>query len=262
MRRALVRHHARIPALLGLAAIILLAPASCRYGLDELFCRDSPVDERVLDTSIPAPAAPAIAPPYNYVFIATSDLHFEAQGDPPAAAGFASLVAARGASFVVVAGDLADAGLPGEYARYAAWAASLGVPVYAAVGNHDLYNSGWASFRATVGRSFYSFSVGALSFYVLDSGNGTLGRTQLALLRSAFAADPNRKVVICHYPLYNGEDTGVLQADKRRREGCPDRAVHGGGGRASPRGPQPCHPAHPDRGDGRVAVLESHGPRG
>ena len=116
-------------------------------------------------------------------------------------------MAARGASFVIVAGDLADAGLPGEYARYAAWAASLGVPVYAAVGNHDLYNSGWASFRSTVGRSFYSFSVGALSFYVLDSGNGTLGRTQLALLRSAFAADPNRKVVICHYPLYNGEDT-------------------------------------------------------
>ncbi len=190
-----------------LVGFAVLAAGSCRYGLDELFGRPSPVDERVLDASVPAPAPPVVGDPDNYVFVATADAHFGQAADPPAAAAFAALVAARGAAFVIVAGDLVDTGLPGEYTRYAAWAATLGVPVYSAVGNHDLYNSGWSSFRATVGRSFYSFAVGDRSFYVLDSGNGTLGRSQLDLLPGLFAGDPNRKVVVCHYPLFNGEDT-------------------------------------------------------
>lgn len=194
--------------LLGLlAGAMALAAVSCRYGLDELFGRPSPVDERVLDTSVPAPVPPVVGDPDNYVFVATADTHFLEAADPPAAAAFAGLVSARGAAFVIVAGDLVDTGLPAEYARYAAWASSLGVPVYAAVGNHDLYNSGWSSFRAVVGRSFYSFAVGARTFHVLDSGNGTLGRVQLELLSAALAADPGPKVVVCHYPLYNGEDT-------------------------------------------------------
>lgn len=190
-----------------LVLLAALAAGSCRYGLDELFGRPAPVDERVLDVSVPAPSPPLVADPLNYVFVATADAHFGEAADPPAAAAFAALVAARGAAFVFVAGDLVDTGLPGEYTRYAAWAAAIGVPVYSAVGNHDLYNSGWSSFRPLVGRSHYSFAVGGRSFYVLDSGNGTLGRVQLELLRSAFAADTNRKVVVCHYPLFNGEDT-------------------------------------------------------
>jgi Icc protein len=194
-------------AALLLAAGLLCLPVSCRYGLDELFGREAPVDERVSDTTLTAPSAPDVSDPDNFIFIATADAHFLADGDPPAAAGFGALVSARGAEFVIVAGDLVDAGLPAEYARYAAWASALGVPVYCAVGNHDLYNGGWTSFRGTVGRSFYWFVLGALSFYVLDSGNGTLGRVQLARLRDAFAADASEKVVVCHYPLYNGEET-------------------------------------------------------
>jgi 3',5'-cyclic-AMP phosphodiesterase len=205
--RELLRRTIR-QCLLGLlAGATALAAASCRYGLDELFRREAPVDERVVDSSVPAPVPPLVPDPDNYVFVATADAHFLETADPPAAAGFAGLVSARGAAFVIVAGDLVDSGLPAEYARYAAWAASLGVPVYAAVGNHDLYNSGWSSFRTVVGRSYYSFAVGARTFYVLDSGNGTLGRVQLELLSAALAADPNRKVIVCHYPLYNGEDT-------------------------------------------------------
>lgn len=205
MRR--LRTAARLSGLLLLAVVLLLAAGSCRYGLDELFGRPSPVDERVGDTSVPAPAPPIVGDPDNYVFLATADAHFEAAADPPAAAAFAALAAVRGAAFVIVAGDVVDSGLPAQYARYAAWVSSLGVPVFSAVGNHDLYNSGWESFRTRVGRSFYSFAVGSRTFHVLDSGNGTLGRRQLDLLSSALAADPKKKVVICHYPLYNGEDT-------------------------------------------------------
>jgi 3',5'-cyclic-AMP phosphodiesterase len=194
----------RLRAALPLAAA-LCCLCSCRYGLNELFSRPDPVDARVSDTSIPAPRAPSVPDPDNYVFVATADTHFTADRDPPAAAAFKALVAERGAAFVIIAGDLADAGLEAELARYAAWTATLGVPVYSAVGNHDLYNDGWTRYQSAVGRAFYSFTVGARSFYVLDSGNGTLGRTQMDMLRDAFLEDARGKVIVCHYPLYDGE---------------------------------------------------------
>ncbi len=153
------------------------------------------------------PSAPTVGNLDNYVFVVISDTHFVAEADPPAAAGFGAFLSAQGAEFVIVGGDLADAGLPDEYDRYADWAGSLGVPVYSAIGNHDLYNGGWSTFRTTVGASYYSFVIGTRSFYFLDSGNGTLGRDQIAMLRDAFAGDLNPKVVITHYPLYDGDDS-------------------------------------------------------
>jgi 3',5'-cyclic-AMP phosphodiesterase len=212
--------------LLATAAACL---AACRYGPDEAFWRPDGVDERVVDDLVPAPAAPAVPDPGNYVFVATADAHFTADGDPPAAAGFRDLVAARGAAFVIVAGDLADTGRPAEFARYAAWAGSLGVPVYAVPGNHDLYNDGWTSYRSWVGRGFYSFSLGGRSFYFLDSGNGTLGRTQLQLLREAFAADSNEKVVTCHYPLTGAGATLYYRlTNKAERAALLDLYASGG----------------------------------
>lgn len=193
--------------LAGAALAALGTLASCRYGLGEAFGRPSPVDERVVDASAAVPADPVVADDENYVFVMVSDTHFLAGEDPPGAAGLAAFLTLRGAEFVVVGGDLADAGLPDEYARYDAWADSLLVPVYAAVGNHDLYNGGWSTFRDTVGASYYSFDVGARTFYFLDSGSGTLGRDQIAMLREEFAEDSDPKVIVTHYPLYDGSDS-------------------------------------------------------
>ncbi len=197
------------------AALLLAAAAlaSCRYGLGEVFGRPAPVDERIVDPSAAAPAAPLVADPDNYVFVMVSDAHFLAGEDPAGATGLAGFLAGLPvpAEFVIVGGDLADAGLPGEYARYNAWAAALGVPVYAAVGNHDLYNGGWSTFRATVGASYYSFEIdgilGSRTFYFVDSGSGTLGRDQIEMLRTVFAGDLDPKVIVTHYPLYNGSDS-------------------------------------------------------
>jgi predicted phosphodiesterase len=198
-----------------IAAMLLLGTAlgtlaSCRYGLGEAFGRPSPVDERVVDPTAAAPSAPTVGNLDNYVFVVISDTHFVAEADPPAAGRLSAFLSSEGAEFVIVPGDLADAGLPEEYARYAAWTADLdldGFPVYSAIGNHDLYNGGWSTFRQTVGASYYSFVIGTRSFYVLDSGNGTLGREQIAMLRDAFAGDLNPKVVVTHYPLYDGDDS-------------------------------------------------------
>jgi 3',5'-cyclic-AMP phosphodiesterase len=198
----------RFAALL-LAALALGTLASCRYGLGEAFGRPSPVDERVVDPAAAIPAAPTPADPDNYIFVMVSDTHFPAGEDPAGAAGLAAFLTAQSAEFLIVGGDLADAGLPDEYARYAAWVATLPalVPVYAVVGNHDLYNEGWATFRTTVGSSHYSFEVGSRTFYFVDSGSGTLGRDQVAMLRDEFAGDANPKVIVTHYPLYDGNDS-------------------------------------------------------
>jgi predicted phosphodiesterase len=189
----------------GAALAVLGTLASCRYGLGELFGRPAPVDERVVDPSAIAPPGPVVADPDAFVFVVVSDPHFVAEADPAGAAGLAAFLSLRGAEFVIVGGDLADAGLPAEYARYDAWADSLGVPVFAVVGNHDLYNGGWSTFRTTVGASRYSFEIGSRTVYFVDSGSGTLGRDQIEMLRDAFAGDLNPKVVVTHYPLYDGD---------------------------------------------------------
>lgn len=195
------------PRLATALVVALAALSSCRYGLEELFWRPWPVDERVVDAGAVPPPAPAVAAPATYAFVVISDPHFTADPYPVPAVSLAAFLAAQPAEFVVVGGDVADAGLPGEYDRYTAWTALLGVPVITAAGNHDLYNGGWSTFRTAIGASFFSFAIGGRSFYVLDTGSGTLGRDQLRLLRAAFAADPNPKVVITHYPLYNDGDS-------------------------------------------------------
>ena len=208
---------------------VLLGLAACRFGLDELFGRPWPVDERVTDTSVPAPSAPLVSDPNNYVLVATADSHFSASADPPAAAGFKALVDATHPGFIIIAGDLVDTGLATEYARYAAWTASLGVPVYSTPGNHDLYNEGWTNYRGMLGRGSYSFSLGGRTFYFVDSGNGTVGHAQLDMLRNDFAHDANPKVIVCHYPLYDGSDAEYYRlTDTAERAALIDLYANGG----------------------------------
>lgn len=85
-----------------------------------------------------------------------------------------------------------------------------GLTTYTIAGNHDLFNSGWGNWRQYCYPyiSSYYFKTEhngkELTWYFLDTGNGTLGYKQFEDLQSKLASDDNKKIIISHYPLYAG----------------------------------------------------------
>lgn len=117
---------------------------------------------------------------------------------------------------ILVLGDIAHHGKESEYQEYKAFIDDIPthlpngqkIPVYCALGNHDLYSSGWELYKkyTTPDSNFYRLKTRNVSWYFVDSGGGTLGKTQLSFLKKEFQQDPNYKFVFTHYPFYGDED--------------------------------------------------------
>jgi 3',5'-cyclic AMP phosphodiesterase CpdA len=218
--------------LLACAFIALaLCLSSCRYGLNELFYRSDPPGQRFLESS--DRDCPTIAanlggsvnawlkanPGKGFSFIIASDLHFGKGASQRKAAldAFKARAAASGAAFALFDGDLVDTGTAAEYQAMTEWASSLrtgegapqgggqALPWFASIGNHDLYNGGWRFFKKCIGPSSWKFSVGGLSFYLIDSGSGAIGQGQLERVSRDMSADAQPKIVLSHYPIRGGE---------------------------------------------------------
>ncbi len=220
---------------IGLAiacAAIALAPVSCSYGILEAFGRPDPAGERIDEAGRRASFATdkalvesGLPPGTGFSFIISSDVHFGYKDGPRKAAldAFAQLAKDSGAAFALFVGDDADKGRESEYQAFSSFAESLKkaddsrLPWFSAVGNHDLYNSGWEWFRQYVGPSFYQVSAGSVGIYVLDTGNGTLGERQLERLGGAMSVDPRPKIVLSHYPIY-GSDSYIYYRITNTRE--------------------------------------------
>lgn len=195
---------------------------SCNYGWSELFYRDDQVNIR--STSITEYDGTEVAPDLKgkekYSVIIITDLHIGKLKEE-ALDRFNSwlneksrLLKEQGfeVAFIICMGDMTDSGFPSEYRKYSYFCQSInenfGLKVYNVVGNHDLYNSGWQYYKTYCYpyNSAYHFTTDTdgvkLSWYFLDSANGTLGTSQLGDLKKKFAADSNYKIVITHYPLY------------------------------------------------------------
>lgn len=220
MRRRPTVRLAAAAALAGAA----LACAGCSYGLQDLFGRADPVAARIAEgggRSLPDLSGVA----GGFRFVVSADLHFRTDRPlaPARLAAFQAVVDAESPAFAVFVGDLADAGGLNEFQAFRSWADGLAkpgggsLPWFAALGNHDLYNGGWNGFRTLVGPSYYRLSAGAVSLYVVDSANGTLGQAQLDRLAADFAADPKPKLVFCHYPV-RGNDAYVYYRLTNPRE--------------------------------------------
>lgn len=107
-------------------------------------------------------------------------------------------------------GDGTAYSLESEYRLYGEFLDSLearGLATYAVPGNHDVRDNGRALFRAYIDDlTTRRFSYKGLSFYLLDTGNASLGKLQLDNLMRAVQSDPNPKVFCSHIPLYGGPD--------------------------------------------------------
>lgn len=112
--------------------------------------------------------------------------------------------------FVQVSGDLTDRATDAEFENYRAGTATSRVPVWPAVGNHEYFYGGAATYparidnyRRYVGPEWYSFDYGNRHFVVLENNGQAPFEEQFSWLRQDLAANARGKkvVVLTHQPM-------------------------------------------------------------
>ena len=112
--------------------------------------------------------------------------------------------------FVQVSGDLTDNATDAEFENYRAGTAASRVPVWPAVGNHEYFFGGPATYQARidnyrryVGPEWYSFGHGNRHFVVLENNGQAPFAEQFEWLRQDLEANANGKqvVVLTHQPM-------------------------------------------------------------
>ena len=152
-----------------------------------------------------------VANPTQFSFAAMGDPHLGSSGGGTIAHALA-LSKADGDSFVVVAGDDSNTGQSTEFNNFNAVVGSGGLPVYPAIGNHDIFFGGWASYKNIIGRSMYTFNAGTVHFIFLDTANGVFGVEQLNWLRDDLRRNVQPiKIVVMHFPIYVNEFSTIYK---------------------------------------------------
>lgn len=110
-------------------------------------------------------------------------------------------------AFALHLGDGTAYSLESEYRDYGSFMQGLGLDAHAVPGNHDVRGDGRKLFAQYIHPlTARRFSYNGISFYLLDTGNASLGKVQLDNLMDAAASDPNPKIFCGHIPLYGGAD--------------------------------------------------------
>ena len=218
------KNHRAVCLLLTIITLIIFIIVGCQFGVEEAFYRPDGVNERSknllslqLDERI---SNSSVYQTKKYNFMILTDIHYGSGSgynvpEQPVLSWIDSFVggtpaqAAQKPVFCIVLGDVTETGNADDYSalnRFQDEIEDKGIPVYCVVGNHDILNSGWASWKANCnpGTSFYSFSTHTVSWYFTDNGNGTYGSKQFSALETAFKNDNRRKLVFSHIPLYGG----------------------------------------------------------
>jgi 3',5'-cyclic AMP phosphodiesterase CpdA len=191
-----------------LILLVALIPISCTNFDTQMV--DKRVDENLSGTlATPSDLDPAGT--NSFSFIAMGDTHIGSPGGEVMRNMVQSAVAA-GDAFAVVAGDISQGGLEGEFSQFKTVFSTAGLAYRTAIGNHDLYFGGWDRYRAQLGRSLYSFNADNVHFVMIDSGNGVLGQRQIQWIESDLQSNTRPVVVmVTHFPPWNGHFSSIYK---------------------------------------------------
>lgn len=188
-----MRNLTRHIVILTITTTAVMALASCdKYDISGFFHSSSDTVNKRFSQSLEIDSSNADTPvamdSNNYSVYVISDLHIKTT-----AKNLAQLIDIAAtdpdAGFVAVLGDITDQ-KGGHYIAYDTINEHRPgtLPLYATVGNHDLYFGQWTSYKKLFGASAYYRTVQtpdtADLFVFLDSGNGTLGHDQYRWLAS------------------------------------------------------------------------------
>lgn len=218
--------------------------ASCsNYGFYQTLFSEDDVDERFSEfknlTDSDSPVLPADLDG-KYSFIVVSDIHIGADNvltskinkfvDTELPKLFSSDDKTKIPRFLINLGDTSDGGHVSEYSEFNEYfgnggkiqhlAKSIGIveneadfKIYTVLGNHDLYNNGWKNWKKMLWpyTSTYYFSLRSspdfspITFYFVDTGNGSLGKDQIDDFEDLLKSDSNKKLIFAHYPFYSNK---------------------------------------------------------
>ena len=185
----------------------LLALCACEWDLWGIVTRPT-VEDRVRDNLSGDPPAPGPVP------VNPDSFRFAVFGDPQikhdylsSLGRFKQEVADRGIDFFCVLGDLTNDATPDEVDTVKLQLDRVGIPYYATIGNHDLYQAdGWERFKQNYGPSCYAVVIaGRVKLIFLDTADGTIGSAQFDWLASELQDSSYIRLVLTHFPVYDGE---------------------------------------------------------
>jgi predicted phosphodiesterase len=185
----------------------LLTFCACEWDLWGILTRPT-VEDRVQENLSGVPPAPGPVPvdPDSFRFAVFGDPQVE--HDYQSSLGrFKQEVADRGIDFFCALGDLTNDATDDEVDSVKLQLDRVGVPYYATIGNHDLYQAdGWQRFKQNYGPSCYVVVIAdRIKLIFLDTADGTIGPTQFSWLEGELQDSGFIKIVLTHFPVFDGE---------------------------------------------------------
>ena len=197
--------NSRRAATLWLAA--LLASCACEYDLWGIATRKT-VEQRVRENLSGEPPAP------GPVAVNPDSFRFAVFGDPQighdnvnSLGRFRQEVSGRGIDFFCVLGDMTSDATGDEVDSVKLDLDRVGIPYYATIGNHDLYQAdGWERFKENYGPSCFPVVIAdRIKLIFIDTADGTIGPTQFDWFEAELRDSARIKIVLTHYPVFDGE---------------------------------------------------------
>ncbi|GHV76401.1 hypothetical protein AGMMS49942_12220 [Spirochaetia bacterium] len=135
----------------------------------------------------------------EYSFIVLTDTHIEGGN----AHGLENLKdVLKGASFVVITGDITQNGRREDVRKFIEIARTFGVPCYPVIGNHDIYFDNFSEWRELIGSTRYRIDHSNTTLFILDSANASFGSAQLDWLQDELRTAKNHVFVFTHANLF------------------------------------------------------------
>ncbi|MBR3731661.1 MAG: metallophosphoesterase [Spirochaetales bacterium] len=165
----------RFTAVIG----IIISLVSCDYvDFSGTFTAQSTVDKRFAELdSLPQTTFDQTIDPNDYSFLIMSDCHYYKENshhisNAAADSRFSNV------DFIYINGDNVQSGQQYQYDYLLEDINSIDIPVYAGLGNHDVYNGGYELFKKYFGRTAYTLHIGDVDLFVMDTANGVIGTAQ------------------------------------------------------------------------------------
>jgi predicted phosphodiesterase len=113
---------------------------------------------------------------------------------------------ARGATLILHTGDISGNGSPAEFQAMKGIAQNVGLPLYAAIGNHDMEQDGsGATFRNVYNDLNFAVQVGTYRFVMLDNADRTVGfsSSTLSWLKNELKQHPQSRYILAFHRPFN-----------------------------------------------------------
>ncbi len=141
------------------------------------------------------PTEVVVADHQKFSFAVVGDLHIGGQ-NTSRLDRILSDAKTEGDAFVILLGDIIDKGEEEDFKKVRDSIDQSGLPVFPAIGNHDVFGNGWEFYEKYLGPSRYSFIAGNSRFIVLDTADATVGEEQKEWLESELSV--KRSVTATH----------------------------------------------------------------